>query len=196
MNSRTHGGVPQNRNRLYIVGGIRKHGPLSHGPLSSEFWPKPLPTPSLTSILDLRTSKRIPVLPSSPVARGKYMNIMKELKAKRIRPRKHSICIDFDANKARWMRDVSPCLTATRGRTGGFFVTRLGRKFTVHEMMRLQGISEPEALVVNCSKARIGHMIGNSFTQSVFERLFFALLPRLLPSDSEFTLRNRFDEAK
>ena len=117
---------------------------------------------------------------------------MKELKAKRIRPSEHPICIDFDATKARWTRDLSFCLTATRGKSGGYFVTCLGRKFTVHEMMRLQGISEPEALVVNISKPRIGHLIGNAFTQSMFERLFIALLPRLLPSDSEFTLRNRF----
>ena len=187
MNSKMYGGVPQNRNRLYIVGASREHGPLS-----SEFWPKPLPTPSLTSILDLRTSKRRPELPSSPVALRKYMNIMQEFKAARVNPRKHPICIDFDASKARTARDLSFCLTATRGKSGGYFVTCLGRKFTVHEMMRLQGISEPEALVVNCSKQRMGHMIGNSFTQSVFERLFIALLPRLVPSGSHFTLRNRF----
>ena len=71
-------------------------------------------------------------------------------------------------------------------------MTCLGRKFTIHEMMRLQGISEPEALVVNIPKGRMDHMIGNAFTQSVFERLFIALLPRLLPVDSDITLSNRF----
>ena len=113
MNSKTYGGVPQNRKRLYIVGASREHGPLS-----SEFWPEPLPTPSLTSILDEVSSKRRPQLPTSPVALEKYKKVMKELKAKRIRPRLHPICIDFDAHKARWKRDLSFCLTATRCKSG------------------------------------------------------------------------------
>ena len=113
LNSKIYGGVPQNRKRLYIVGGSREHGTLS-----SEFWPEALPTPSLTSILDEVSSKRRPQLPTSPVALEKYKKVMKELKAKRIRPRQHPICIDFDAHKARWKHDMSFCLTATRGKSG------------------------------------------------------------------------------
>ena len=102
LNSKIYGGVPQNRKRLYIVGGSREHGTLS-----SEFWPEALPTPTLTSILDEVSSKRRPQLPTSPVALEKYKKVMKELKAKRIRPRQVPICIDFDAHKARWKHDMS-----------------------------------------------------------------------------------------
>ena len=50
-----------------------------------------------------------------------------------------SVVVDMDGAKARWMLDVSPCLTRTRAALG-FYLPARGRRMTLAERFRLQGI--------------------------------------------------------
>ena len=76
MNSLTHGAVPQNRERVYIVA-------LKRGSMQME-WPEPIPQVRLESILEPTITKQ-PLsiknveLPSAPTSQRKVLNILKEL---------------------------------------------------------------------------------------------------------------------
>jgi len=47
------------------------------------------------------------------------------------------VVVDMDGAKARWMLDVSPCLTRNRA-TLGFYLPGRGRRMTLAERFRLQ----------------------------------------------------------
>ena len=92
-------------------------------------------TPSLETTLDKRAYK----LPTANVARKKVQAIYTQLCGHGLCPDRLHIVIDCNANKARWVVDHTPCLTATRGAYGGFFVAQLGRMLNMAELFRLQG---------------------------------------------------------
>lgn len=76
-----------------------------------------------------------------------------------------------------WKLDETPTLTASRGRTG-FYVTKLRRRLTVKESLRLQGIRlcRKTVKMAKLSASQVGAAAGNAMSQNVLERL----LPRVL----------------
>ena len=182
MNSKEVGVVPQNRPRIYIVGAR-----VSQSALTNRIWPSTKQTPSLRSILG--TPRKKPQFPTAAFAKQHLRSIFKELADADVMPSKHAIAIDCHAVTPRWWLDLCPCITAKRGSSGGFFITSQKRMLTVPEMMRLQGMTDVEELAIICPAHSMGFMVGNAFTQSVFERLLLTLLPRILPG---VKLRDRF----
>ena len=68
---------------------------------------------------------------------------------------------------------VSPTLTATRTRSGGFWISTRQRRMTSIEMSRLQGIPDAQAKVMMhfMSESQYNFAVGNAMTVSVLERL-------------------------
>ena len=88
--------------------------------------------------------------------------------------------IDLHAGKKfrQWTCGKSPCITASRGKSQGFFITSLQRRMTVDDMARLQGMrpGRVDWQGAGIGQASYGHRVGNSMSVNVLERL----LPRVL----------------
>ncbi len=170
LDSQLYGAVPQHRPRLYICG-VRRNNIKLH-------WPKPLKPVTLRSILEPRMSatKRLKY-PTSPAAARKVRQVIKLLRKAGVCPLKVPVVIDCDANTCRWCIDRTPCLTATRASGGGFWVTCKNGRLSLTEMLHLQAIDPKRVTIptsLSCNK--VGHMIGNAFTQSVIERIMGKLM--------------------
>jgi site-specific DNA-cytosine methylase len=174
LNSRYYGAVPQNRPRVYIAC-IRK-GPSGAFPCFN--WPEPLATVSLRGILDPPSlTLRRNIFPNGAGAQSRVQSALRELRAAGVNPMQVPVAIDCEASRVRWCLDYTPCLTAARGGSGGFWITCRGRKMTAAELCRLQGIDPHSVhLPVGVSVSQFGRMLGNAFTQTVVERLMSRLL--------------------
>ena len=86
------------------------------------------------------------------------------------------VVVDMDGAKARWMLDVSPCLTRYRAALG-FYLPARGRRMTLAERFRLQGML---LRVLRCregiSDRQLGMMVGNVLSPNVLERLLVRML--------------------
>lgn len=172
MNTKEHG-VPQNRCRVYIAGVMKK---CRQGKFT---FPGQLPCPSIESFLEPRkrkpTKDDLPPASSGTAHRNVKLHTA-SLEKRGCTPFKDAYVIDIDSSTHRscWNLDLSPCLTLRR--SGGHWVTNRGRRFTVHEMMRLQGMV-PSAFNQVVSDLQLGAQIGNSMSVNVLERIFVRLLP-------------------
>eukprot|EP00420_Gonyaulax_spinifera_P000433 CAMPEP_0197944630 /NCGR_PEP_ID=MMETSP1439-20131203/125506_1 /TAXON_ID=66791 /ORGANISM="Gonyaulax spinifera, Strain CCMP409" /LENGTH=373 /DNA_ID=CAMNT_0043567883 /DNA_START=64 /DNA_END=1185 /DNA_ORIENTATION=+ len=172
LNTKDHG-VPQNRRRVYFVG-IKKT--CDDG--SFEF-PEPVPRPSLELFLEprKRPSPGSELPPKSQTtARANVQRALKEITAQGLDPLKEHFVVDCDSSgpRMKYVRDVTPCLTCSRGR--GHWVTSRQRRMTKAEMMRMQGM-HPESFKVAVSDTQLGKQIGNAMSVNVLERLFARALP-------------------
>ena len=68
------------------------------------------------------------------------------------------------------MLDVSMCLTAKRASEGGHWLCNRQRHMNLSEMLRLQGMA-PGSFIQTCSDAQFGHLLGNSMSINVMERI-------------------------
>lgn len=158
LNSSTHGNVPQNRERVYIVGfrSIEEHDAFE--------FPKPIPlTKKIQDILDTDVHPKY-YYTNSPL----YPLLKKEIKRddtvyqwrrKYVRENKSNLC---------------PTLTANMG-TGGHNVPLIKdskgiRKLTPKECFRLQGF-ENYKLPEGVADSRLYKQAGNSVTVTVIERI-------------------------
>ena len=135
LDTSVHGGVPQSRRRVYIVG-------IQSSQIQLPFaWPTPLPTAAIKSFLDasvLGTDSDFSNMSSTKqknvvALMSKYANV------------DHDVAhyIGEIGNSAPFaMKDMCPCLTFTRAGDRGYWSFRLNRTLTVREMIRLQGVPD------------------------------------------------------
>lgn len=180
LNSRDHG-VPQPRQRIYIVA-------IARETLKRKFtFPKKLRmTPGIEKFLkdDIPELKRLP--PHMAETAQKNINAQTEkLKKAGVDIDRQTCLIDVHASPqfGQAAVGISPCITATRGKQGGFFVTNRQRMTNIEELGRLQGwptqvVHKMQRDNVRVAKKYIGHAIGNGMTVNVVLRL----LPRVLYS--------------
>ena len=188
--------LPQHRPRLYLV--------AIHGTKMRDFvWPKPISDDNripIAKLLEPKRKKNVKAAPHhSKTNQDSLTACMQEIRAAHYRPDKDNIIIDLDgsASYRQWQVEKSPCLTATRGRQGGYYVTTRQRRFTLNEMFRLQGIIPEEVAwnsVKGLSHQMMGHAIGNAFPVSVMchlipEALYAAGIIHSIPL-------NQFQEKK
>ena len=172
LNTREHG-VPQNRERLYIVG-IRKDADM--GTFS---FPDPIPCPSIERFLDARVPGLAKVgapRASQGIARKNFDWCMLELESRGVEPSKEPWVVDIDSTFHRMgkKKALSPCITARR--PDGHWVTNRGRRLFKAEMMRLQGMS-PLGFRVAVPDRELGKQLGNAMSVNVLERVFVRALP-------------------
>jgi len=170
-------GVPQSRPRVYIVGILKSAQSAQH-----KFqWPKALPKPSIEEFLDpIKGTVKLTDLPPKTSGTA-YRNVtakLKQLKKEGIDPLNASYIIDCDSSDYRSSMMRDRCMTITRSRAQGFWVTSRARRLTLDEMFRLQGMT-PGRIVPppGVSERQVAQMIGNAMSQNVLERLFSSLLP-------------------
>lgn len=142
-------GVPHHRPRIYIVAILRSK-------LVRPFVrPEPVPRPSIEKFLDkVSDSDKPGALP--PRAAGKTKQdsrahvaaAYKRARANGVDPKSECLVIDHRCSakrRASFMADQSPCLTATRGAMGGYWLSTRGRPMRWTEAARLQGFTHPSA---------------------------------------------------
>ncbi|MCX5693696.1 MAG: DNA cytosine methyltransferase [Candidatus Omnitrophica bacterium] len=177
LNSKDYGNVPQNRERIYVVGfrgedSFNSLGELSGSVCSNNFkFPDAIPsTRSWVDILD------------SDVDEKKYSYS----KYRDINPSMFNMLSKFMVNEGsvyQWRRmyvrenksNVCPTLTANMG-TGGHNVPLIRysndiRKLTPRECARLQGFPDSFILPGNVATSQLYKQIGNSVTVPVIERI-------------------------
>ena len=180
MNTMKHGGVPQDRARVFIVG-------IDKAYVSEERkfkFPKSLEHEpiALSKLLEHKNKK---VITSPCKAEGNRMTLDKALdiiQQAGINPYKEACIIDIDASpefakENNWQLGKAMTITAARGGTG-FYCTTLGRRLCISEMLRLQGF-RPETVSweeAGVARTRMGRAIGNAMSCCIMERL----LPRVL----------------
>lgn len=191
LNSLTHGGLPQNRPRIYIVA-LRVRAKLE-----LPLWPQTLKaTPQLSKAVPglgkiLGPSLAKPLMPTAPVAKAKVLRALRQIAASGHDAQMVPVAINANAIKMTWHVQTTTCLTVARAKQGGFWVTSLGRFMSTSEMFRLQGI-DPTHLRTDCvAQTALAGMIGNSFSQPIVE---LVLRPALVAGGFApcAALRNRF----
>lgn len=188
MKTQEHG-VPQSRSRIYFIG-LRKDI-LPKGYKGFD-WPEKLEEVSVDPFLD-RCKKRPNEkdLPNrtNTTAFTCVKEALKRLKKNGVDPFKKTYVIDCDSSSgfSSAMRDKVPCMTASRG--SGHWVTSRGRRMTMKEMLRCQGMDDDIKQVV--SNNILGAQIGNAMSQNVVERIMVRLLPLsgLVPPGTKLTDR-------
>lgn len=162
MNSMEYGNVPQNRERIYIVGFKKESGIMEHFT-----WPEP--TPLKKTIADI-------LEPAESVDDKYYYNDKPLYEKIKDYP--------FEENRVyQWRRQyvrenkkgVSPTLTANMG-MGGHNVpiikdSRGIRKLTPRECARIQGYSDSYKFPKDQADSRIYKQIGNSVSVPVIKRI-------------------------
>lgn len=180
MDTKDHG-VPQNRKRVYIIG-ISKL--FDKGTFE---WPQPVARPSIERFLDPRRKRPAETdLPPIPlrkaghgglgVSRFNVIQAVKELREKGHDPLREPWVVDCDSTVARmaYQFDRTPCITC--GRSKGHWISNRGRRMSLPEMMRLQGMND-KGFVKQVSDLSLGKQIGNAMSVNVLERILVRLLP-------------------
>ena len=179
LNTHDHG-VPQNRKRVYVVG-IKKD---QKGQPPKFVWPKPCPPKPLASLLEEDTTggrKREAAFrtKASPKTVQKLRQLLKKVRSAGGNPRSvRCPCVfDLDGVAPHAMKNCCPCITRARG-GAGFYLPSRGRRLTLGERLRLQGL--PLAYLrrrQGVSDRQLGMMIGNAMSGNVLARLLAKLLP-------------------
>jgi DNA (cytosine-5)-methyltransferase 1 len=178
-------GLPQHRERVYIVGLLR----ASLVPTARFKWPQPRKRKGIAealrwgrpNIAKAIQKERAYLATASPRIKRNLKEVYKRIRKTGVNPRDiHCpVVIDIDSSKMHWMHNISPCLTRARASTG-HYLPALGRRMTIHERLRLQGL--PVRIHACCGKRvsdrQLGAMIGNSLSLNVIK----ALLSRILPA--------------
>ena len=166
LNTRLHGGLPQNRPRLYTVG---------TEPSFKMKWPREVKMRRLTSVLQTPTHPA--AYPTGQHARTNVQAVEHTLCSYEIDPATVPVAIDCFSSRCNYAIGYTPCLTASRGSQRGFWITWKSHGFlSVEEMLKLQGF-DPAQVVQTISDNQMGKMIGNAFTQTIMEKLLNVLVP-------------------
>ena len=168
LNSNVVGYVPQSRNRVYIVGVLKK---AQTEPFK---WPSPVTPPGLAELLDPVPATPL-AQPKSSLAKSKLNAAYAQAKSAGVNPSSQCIAVNCDARTCSWKVDSTPCLTSVRGASHGFWISTRGGRMTVAELCRLQGM-EPITNPAGLTDRQIGLAVGNSFTQTVIARILAQLL--------------------
>lgn len=162
LNACEYGNVPQNRERIYIVGF------KSHDILGRFSFPEPVPlTTKVRDIVDYTTELEDASLYTiSPRVREQLNQAMDDTSAVYQRRRDH-----VRKNKS----GVIPTLTASMGTGGGnipFVITEHGaRKLTIRECFRAQGFPDEFAVPSGAPKSQLYKQAGNSVCVPVIRRI-------------------------
>ena len=175
-------GLPQHRERVFIVGlRIRKNS----GPVLKIRWPWPISCRPLANILDplprdfdIQEAERSFLATCAPGRRKRLSDAFSQIENAGLDRHNNDdvIVVDIDAAKVHWMCGVSPCLTRTRA-AAGFYLPARGRRMTLAERFRLQGI--PLRVLQyrqGISDRQLGMMVGNALSLNVLERLLVRIL--------------------
>lgn len=159
LNSMEYGNVPQNRERVYIVGFKSKS---QHD--AFEF-PKPIPlTKKVSDLLEKNVDKKYYYNNSSlyPILKKfiKHKGVVYQWRRKYVRENKSGVCPTLTANMGMGGHNV-PLIKDDKGI----------RKLTPRECARIQGFPDSYKLPTTITDTRLYKQFGNSVTVPVIERV-------------------------
>ena len=172
-------GVPQNRPRLFIVG----IAVACVAPGAPEFrWPGDIPAPDIQKFLG-HTLQSYPSV-AQHVGPGRARIIAKaekQARASGFDPQKDSIVVDHNSSKLNSMVGCSPCLTASRAKSGGHWMTWKRRTMRTDEIVKLMGVdprrvAEWDRLLL---ASQLGQIAGNAIVVPVLERIVRRVMVQL-----------------
>ena len=169
-------GLPQSRARFYLVA-IRE---AFNSAATTFTFPPPIEPVPLGRLLEGRDA----------AAAGKPLRFtqMQRVQAARVKlesagylPEATDAVVDVGSS-AKWsrvMRGCSPCLTASRAKTGGHYLVAKRRLMTEREICRLQGIPDGrfDYEMAKVSQSKFLHAVGNAMSSNVVARILARALP-------------------
>ncbi|GLI18973.1 cytosine-specific methyltransferase [Tepidanaerobacter syntrophicus] len=185
MNSMEYGNVPQNRERIYIVGFINKEE------CNRFYFPEPIPlTKTIDDIIDKSVKQEYKYYYDSS---SKYYDALKEnmTKEDRIYQLRRVYVRENKSN-------VCPTLTANMG-TGGHNVPLIRdkygiRKLTPRECLLFQGFPESFRIPESVSDTQLYKQAGNSVTVPVIERIALNMILVMKDFDSKRKLADESED--
>jgi DNA-cytosine methyltransferase len=181
MESTTHGGVPQHRERLFIIGLKRKAIRMPF------FWPTPVSKiKTLEDVLENKVGAASLIDSLSNTKRKNLIAVMEKAQGMQ-----GDIIAELGASYRKMMVDVCPCLTATRSGDEAYWSVRRHRPLNMNELMLLQGMQPSwlEGWEEVVSHRQMGKIVGNAMTITVMQRLlakiFFSLGWAVKPDEFE-----------
>lgn len=140
-------GIPQNRNRIYIIG-IKKE-------LNINFeWPKKKEMKNLNDIIDYSDTSNSKI----PINNQEILDRIKTSEATFLN-------LGFWNFKDHSYKDYCPTLTSS----SPYYNLKMKRRMNIKEMLRIQGFSEDFKIV--CSYTQIKKQLGNSMSVNVLEEI-------------------------
>ena len=176
LNARIHGGLPQNRERLFIIG--MKRATMK----TPMVWPGRMPMKNIKSFVKAVVA---PTLPPTARQRKLIKIATKHVMQQGQDPSTAPVVIDHQGSKPAFSIGYSPCLTANRAAAGGHFLLWKNRTFDMDEMIELMGVSSKRVQWLNAgiSKTAMGSIIGNSIPVTLLARILARFLPAAGLSD-------------
>ena len=100
-------------------------------------------------------------------------NAFRKLRSQGIVPQRTDCIIDLAAGKGRdhFTIDKFPTILACRASSRSYYATRLQRRVTLGEMMRLQGMDPGRLKLDGVSDTAVGKMIGNAMSCNVMKAI-------------------------
>ena len=83
-------------------------------------------------------------------------------------PTPYPVVVDTNASSPDAMTRWTPTLTHAGGRSLSWWSLQHGRRLTISELMRVQGVP-PSSVVMNVSPQQMGGLLGNAFTKPVID---------------------------
>ena len=102
--------------------------------------------------------------PSSNTEKDNLATELKRLREAGHKPSQQKFVIDISGSKPHSCEDYSPCLTRSRAGSGGFWLSWQGRKMTIQEIIKLQGVN-PRQIPIGSSglsSRQLGLIAGNA----------------------------------
>lgn len=195
-------GAPQSRQRLFIVGLLHEHRGRRFD------WPAGQSRARLADFLDGGPVASPPQVPTTATEQRNYLAAVRsilggggKLDDMYVADLGGGWQAEGHANMA---LGYSPCLTRTRCASSSYYLFGKGRKMTLTEMLRLQGVSPTRLRTPpGVSERQMRAMVGNAFTVSTFahvlDRALFAsglTHHRRLNLDSQGCVGNEWPPAK
>ena len=187
LGMRIHGGFPCRRSRVYIVAIFRPAtgGQPATGGISQPVvqWPEPVCCADLSAIFD--DDDRLPDYSNYPLDCVNGVGLRNLVAAaERVTalgrrcsrdPTDFSVVADLGGSAVQVGVRIAPCLTKSRGATRSFWSIQHGRRLTVREMCRLQGL-DPDWLNMSATPSQMGALLGNGYACTVIARVVAAAI--------------------
>ena len=165
-------GIPQSRPRFYLVG-IHKKA------LVGKFrFPAAIEPEGVDKFLDGPNVAERVQRSDGKTSAAAYNAALAKFAEKNVDSTKETCLLDVGATPRFSSAIVGccPCLTASRAKASGHFVTTRSGMMTLSEICRFQGLPQNRYTCardkVNMSHAKFGFAVGNAMSVNVLERLF------------------------
>ena len=175
-------GIPQSRPRVWVVS--------RRSDVATRTLQWPTPSADRCRNIDNLLGERPPreqvehALPTAPGAQTNVSKGLATVRAKGIDPLTETWILEAHQSASRQgnvMKGCSPCLTSTRCKQGGHWISSHGRFFTTGEMLELQHMRRDRLRVPeSVTTAKFHEMIGNNMSVNIVE-VILAMLSRSTP---------------